>query len=80
LQLKQIDITQIDRWLVKPILQLQFIVLEDRRMEDRLPHLENKLYMFEANDSTEPSKLVVQYVGMCVKCVEQGKGNTSGNQ
>jgi hypothetical protein len=80
LQLKQIDITQIDRWLVKPSLQLQSIASEDRRMEDRLPHLENKLYIFEANDLTEPSRLVVQFVGMCVKCVEQGKCNTSGNQ
>jgi hypothetical protein len=80
LQLKQIDITQIDRWLVKPNLQLQSIFSEDRRIEGKLPHLEKKLYMFEANDLTEPSRLVIQFVGMCVKCVEQGKGNTSGNQ
>jgi hypothetical protein len=80
LQLKQIDITQINRWLVKPSLQLQSIYLEDRRMEDRLPHLENKLYIFEANDSTEPSRLVVQFVDKCVKCVEQGKVKTSGNK
>jgi hypothetical protein len=52
LQLKQIDITQIDRWLVKPSMQLQSIVSEDRRMEVKLPHLENKLYMFEATDLT----------------------------
>jgi hypothetical protein len=79
LQLKQIDITQIDRWLVKPSLQLQSIASENRRMEDKLPHLEKKLYIFEANDLTEPSRLVVQFVGMCVKCVEKGKGSTSGN-
>jgi hypothetical protein len=38
-QLKQIDTTQIDRWLVKPNLHLQSIISEDRRMEDKLPHL-----------------------------------------
>jgi hypothetical protein len=80
LQLKQIDITQINRWLVKPSLQLQSITSKDRKMEDRLPHLERKLYIFEANDLTEPSRLVVQFVGKCVKCVEKGKGNTSRNQ
>jgi hypothetical protein len=59
LQLKQIDITQINKWIVNPILRLQSIYLESRRMEDRLPDIENKLYTFEANDTTEPSRLVV---------------------
>jgi hypothetical protein len=39
---------------VRPNLQLQSIILEDRRMEDRLPQLENKLYIFEENDLTNP--------------------------
>jgi hypothetical protein len=80
LQLKQIDIIQINKWIVNPSLWLQSISLESRRMEDRLPHIENKLYTFEANDTTEPSRLVVQFVGRCVQCVEQGKANTSGNK
>ena len=80
LQLKQVDITQINRWLVKPSLQLQSIASEDRRMENRLPQLENKLYDFEENEFTEPSRLVVQFVSKCVKCIEQGKGSTSENQ
>jgi hypothetical protein len=80
LQLKQIDITQINIWLVKPSLQLQSIASEDRRMENRLPQLEKKLYAFEANDFTEPSRLVVQFVRKCVKCIEQGKKSTFENQ
>jgi hypothetical protein len=47
-QLKQVDITQIDRWLLKPNLQLQSIKFEDRRIEDRLPKIHRKLYLFEA--------------------------------
>jgi hypothetical protein len=70
LQLKHIDITQINRWLVSPSLQLQSTYSKYMRMEDRLPHLENNLYTFEANDTTEPSRLVVQFVGKCVQCVE----------
>jgi hypothetical protein len=78
-QIKQADIAQIDRWLVKPNLQLQSIISEDRRIEERLPQLENKLYIFEANNLTESSRLVAQFVGRCIKCIEQGKGSTSGN-
>jgi hypothetical protein len=52
-QINQVDIAQIDRWLVKPNLQLQSIISEDRRIEERLPLLENKLYTFEANNLTE---------------------------
>ena len=80
LQLKQIDITQINKWIVKPSLQLQSVSSEYRRIEDRLPHLENNLYIFEANDSTKPSRMVVQFVGKCVQCVKQGKANTSGEK
>jgi hypothetical protein len=80
LQLKQIDIIQINKWIVNPSLQLQSISLEARRMEDRLPHIEKKLYTFEANDTTEPSRLVVQFVGRCVQCVEQGKPTHLGNK
>jgi hypothetical protein len=59
LQLKQINIIQINKWIVNASLRLQSISLEARRMEDRLPHIENKLYTFEANDTTDPSRLVV---------------------
>ena len=42
-------------------------------MEDRLPKLEKKLYVFEANDLTEPSRMVAQFVSKCVKCIAQGR-------
>jgi hypothetical protein len=63
-----------------PSLQLQSIASEDRRMENRLPQLENKLYAFKANEFTEPSRLVEQFVRKCVKCIEQGKNIISDNQ
>jgi hypothetical protein len=78
LQLKQVDLTLINKWIVNPSLRLQSLSLEASKMEDKLPHIERKFYTFEANDTTEPSRLVVQFVSRCVKCIEQGKGNTSG--
>jgi DNA-directed RNA polymerase subunit H (RpoH/RPB5) len=79
-QIKQGDIIQINRWLVNPNLQLQSTVLEDRLMGERLPQLENKLYIFEVNNLTEPSRLVAQFVSRCIKCIEKGKGSTIGNK
>jgi hypothetical protein len=79
-QLKQIDLIQINKWIVNPSLRLQAISSEARKMQDKLPHIEKKIYTFEAKDTTEPSRLVVQFIGRCVQCVEQGKANTSGNK
>jgi len=77
-QIRQVDITQIDKWLIKPNLPLSSIIIIDGKIGERLPQLENKCYIFEANDQTEPSKLITQLVERCINCIEQGKGNTSG--
>jgi hypothetical protein len=53
---------------------------EDKKIEDRLPQLQKKLYLFEVKDVTEPSRLLVQFLSRCVKCLEQGEGSTSKNQ
>jgi hypothetical protein len=49
-------------------------------MKERLPQLENKLYIFEANNLTDPSSMVVQFVSRCIKCIENRKGSTCGNK
>jgi hypothetical protein len=49
-QIAQVDITQIDIWLIKPNLQLLSIIIEDRKIGERLPQLEKKCYMFKEND------------------------------
>jgi len=66
-QLKQVDLSQINKWIVNPNLWLQSITIKSRRMEDRLPRIENKLYTFQENNTTELSRLVVQLVGRCVQ-------------
>jgi hypothetical protein len=65
-QLKQIDLLQINKWIVNPNLWLQAIFSKAKIMQDKLSHIGNKLYTFEANDTTKPSRLVVQFVGRCV--------------
>jgi hypothetical protein len=77
-QIKQVDIAQVDKWLIKPNLQLLSIIIEDRKIGERLPQLEKKCYTFEANDQTELPKSIAQFVEKCINFIEQGKGNTSG--
>jgi hypothetical protein len=79
-QLELVDITQIDRWMAKPKLQLHPMTSDDKRLEDKLPQLEKILYVFEVNDVTEPSRLITQFVSRCVECIERGKGSTSKKQ
>jgi hypothetical protein len=76
-QLKQVDVAQMDIWLVKPNLQLQSTNFEGKRIEDRLPKLQRKLYVFEAKDVTEPSRILVQFLSSCVECIEPHEGSTS---
>jgi hypothetical protein len=80
LQLKQLDLTLMNKWIVNPILRLQSLSVEAMRVEDKLPHIERNFYTFEANDTTEPSRLVVQFVGRCIQCIEKGKANMSWNK
>jgi hypothetical protein len=53
---------------------------EDKRIKDRLPQLQKKLYLFYEKDMTEPSRLLVQFLSRCVECLERGKGSTLKNQ
>ena len=66
LQLKKVDLTLMNKWIVNPSLRLQSLSLETRRVEDNLPYIEMNLYTFEENDTTNPSRPVVQFVGRCV--------------
>ena len=77
-QITQMDIIQVDKWLIKPSVHLRSISTEDRQVEGKLPQLVKDYYTFEENNQTEPSRLIVQLVERCVTCTEQVKGQVSG--
>jgi hypothetical protein len=79
-QISQVDMVQVDKWLIKPNLQLLSIITEDRQVGKRLPQLAKNCYTFEANNQTKPSKLIAQLIERCVNCIEQGKRQTSGGK
>jgi hypothetical protein len=77
-QISQTDIVQVDKWLIKPSVQLCSIITEDRQVGGRLPQLAKDCYTFEANNQAEPSRLIAQLVERCVTCTKQAKGQVSG--
>jgi hypothetical protein len=77
-QISQVDMVQVDKWLVQPSLQLCSIITEDRQVGKRLPQLAKSCYTFEASNQAEPSRLIAQLVERCVICIEQAKGQVSG--
>jgi hypothetical protein len=77
-QIRQVDMVQVDKWLVQPSLQLCSIITEDRQVGKRLPQLAKSCYTFEASNQAEPSRLIAQLVERCVICIEQAKGQVSG--
>ena len=72
-QITQTDIVQIDKWLIKPSVQLCSISAKDQQLEEKLPKLVKDCYTFEANNQAEPSKLISQLREKCVICIEHVK-------
>jgi hypothetical protein len=66
-----------DRWLIKPNLQLQTTKFDKGKIEDRLPKIQRKLYVFESKDTSEPSKISVQFLDRCVECLGLSEGSVS---
>ena len=69
-QISQVDMVQVDKWLVKPSLQLWSIGTEDQQVGKRLPQLAKNCYTFEAKNQAEPSRLIAQLIERCVNCIE----------
>ena len=76
-QIKVIDVTQINRWMVKLNLKLQTIEFTGKIIEDRLPELQRKFFIFEAKDIPEAPRVLVQFLGKCISCLKMEEGSSS---
>jgi hypothetical protein len=79
-QLKEIDVTLIDRWLVQPNLKLQSIKFVDKGFEDWFPKVQRKFYLFEVKDLPVPPRNFVHFLEKCVECIGSKEGDTSTKQ
>ena len=71
------DVTPIDRWLVKPNLTFQLIKFVGKGIEDRLPKIQRKNYLFETKDFPEPPRNFVHFLEKCIECIGLKEGDTS---
>jgi hypothetical protein len=76
-QITQMDIIQVDKWLIKPSVHLCSISAKDQQVEGKFPQLVKDYYIFDANNQTKPSRFIAQLVERCVTCTEHAKGQVS---
>jgi hypothetical protein len=76
-QIKVINVTQIDKWIVMPNLKLQTIKFTRKIIEDCLPELQRKFFLFEAKDILEAPRVLVQFLEKCIHCLKTKEGSSS---
>jgi hypothetical protein len=75
--IKLINITEINKWMVTSSLRLKTVKFTERMIESRLPELQRRFFSFEANEIPEAPRILVNFLGKCVQCVEAEKGSSS---
>jgi hypothetical protein len=76
-KIKLINITEINKWMVTPNLRLQTIKFTEKMIENRLPELQKRFFLFEANEIPDAPRTFVKFLGKCVQCLEAEKGSSS---
>jgi hypothetical protein len=71
--MSQIYLLKINKWLVSPSSQFQATTQEVKRIQEKMPQVERKLFTFEVNETIEPSRFVVELLDRCNQCIEHGK-------
>jgi len=79
-QLKEMDVTLTEGWLVKPNLKFQSINFTGKGIEYRLPETQRKFYLFEAKDLPKPPINFIHFLEKCIECIRSKEGDTSIKQ
>jgi hypothetical protein len=77
-EMSQIDFLKINEWLVNPSSQFQVTVQEVKKIQDKLPQIQKKMFVFELNERIEPSRFIVALMDRCTQCIEHGKSSVVG--
>jgi hypothetical protein len=75
--IKLINITKINKWMVKSNLKLKTIKFTEKMIENRLPELQKRFFLYEANELPDAPRTFVKFLGKCVQCIETEKGSSS---
>ena len=58
---------------MNPSSQFQATTHEVKKIQEKMTHVERKLFTFEVNEKIEPSRFVVELLDRCNQCIEHGK-------
>jgi hypothetical protein len=75
--IKLVNITKINKWMVTSSLRLKNVKFTEKTIESRLPDLQRIFFSFEANEIPETPRILVKFLGKCVQCVEAEKESSS---
>jgi hypothetical protein len=76
-KIKVINIFEIDKWIVILNLKLQTINFTRKIIEDRLPKLQKRFFIFEAKEIPGVPRVLVKFLGKCTHCLEAEEGSSS---
>jgi hypothetical protein len=74
---KVIDVTQINKWMVRPNLKLQDIEFTGKIVEDRLPGIQNKFFLFQEKDIPDAPTVLVHLLGKCIDYLKREEAASS---
>jgi hypothetical protein len=63
--------------MVTSSLKLKTVKFTESMIESRLSELQRRFFSFEANEIPEAPRILVNFLGKCVQCVETEKGSLS---
>jgi hypothetical protein len=75
--IRLVNITEINKWMVNSSLKLKTMKFTESMIESRLPELQRRFFSFEANEIPEAPRILVNFLGKCVQCVETEKESSS---
>ena len=78
--MNDIDFLKINELLVKPNLQYQITTQEVKKIQEKLPLVQKKMFAFELNEKIDPSSFVVALMDIYSQFNEQRKESASGSK
>jgi hypothetical protein len=78
--MSHIYLLKINKWLVNPSSLFQGTTQEVKRIQEKMPQIERKLFAFKVNKTIEPSRFVVELLDRSTQCIEHGKKSVAGSR
>jgi hypothetical protein len=75
--IKLVNIAEIDKWMIASSSRLEKVKFTEKTIESQLPDLQRRFFSFEANEVPEAPRILVNFLGKCVQCVEAEKESSS---